>query len=118
MSEVSSYRCLSDKINVHHQRAVAKATAPPDVSSCVCNMTRFNAGTRAEPYSRSTLGIRSVLYKYIQLHDGHDNTVRLARVDCLARLLDGLEDGLIRELFFGVDFSGLLLEGDIEGFNT
>jgi hypothetical protein len=51
-------------------------------------MTRFNAGTRAEPYSRSTLGIRSVLYKYIQLHDGHDNTVRLARVDRLARLLD------------------------------
>jgi len=56
--------------------------------SRVYHMTRFNAGTCAEPAAGPLWRPIQEFCKSIHLCDGHDNTVRLARVDRLARLLD------------------------------
>ena len=42
------------------------------------------------------------------------NAVGFARVDGLAGLLDLLEDGAVVEALFGLDGSGLGVEGDVE----
>lgn len=46
------------------------------------------------------------------------DAVDLAAVDLLARLLDGLEDGLVVELGLGNDGGLLLLEGDVVGLDA
>jgi hypothetical protein len=42
------------------------------------------------------------------------NTVRLARVDGLASLLDFLQNGCVVQVLLGCDGCGLALEGDVE----
>lgn len=44
--------------------------------------------------------------------------ISLSSLNLLTRLLDGLEDGFVREGFGGFDLGGLFLEGDVEGFNS
>ena len=46
------------------------------------------------------------------------NAVGFAGVDGLAGLLDLLEDGAVVEALFGLDGSGLGVEGDVEFFDT
>ena len=50
--------------------------------------------------------------------DSLHNTVRLARVDFLARLLDLLQHGLVVEGVFGHDLGGLGLEAHVVGFDA
>lgn len=48
----------------------------------------------------------------------HLLSISLSRLDFLASFLDGSEDGLVWEVFSSFDLGGLLVEGNIEGFNT
>jgi hypothetical protein len=68
--------------------------------------------------SVSMLSKPSSCVSSVYLLDGHILSISFARLDFLAGLLDGLEDSLVWKGFGGLDFSGLLLEGDIEGLNT
>ena len=49
---------------------------------------------------------------------GLSNAISLAGVDGLAGLLDLLEDGAVVEALFGLDGSGLGVEGDVKFFDT
>jgi hypothetical protein len=52
------------------------------------------------------------------LLDGLDLAIRLTRVDLLARLLDGVEDGIVVKRVGGMDLSGLRVKRDFEGLNA